>query len=133
MSLLIVQIRNDSQIFGSRQLGLLTEKETVALTSGTGVTLDISQGSVFTITLAHNISTFTWSNPASGTDVSAFVLKVTQDGTGNRTIAFPASVDFAGGTAPTLSTGAGDVDVFVFFTVNAGTTYYGFTAGLDMS
>ena len=96
--------------------------------------MDISQGSVFTITLAHNIGTFTWSNPASGTnDVSAFVLKVTQDGTGNRTIAFPASVDFAGGTAPTLSTGAADVDVFVFFTVNGGTTYYGFTAGLDMS
>ncbi len=109
-------------------------EETVALTSGTSVTLDISQGSVFTITLAHNISTFTWSNPASGTnDVSAFVLKVTQDGTGNRTIAFPAAVDFAGGTAPTLSTGAADVDVFVFFTVNGGTTYYGFTAGLDMS
>ena len=109
-------------------------EETVALTSGTSVTLDISQGSVFTITLAHNISTFTWSNPASGTnDVSAFVLKVTQDGTGNRTIAFPAAVDFAGGTAPTLSTGANDVDVFVFFTVDAGTNYYGFTAGLDMS
>ena len=109
-------------------------EETVALTSGTSVTLDISQGSVFTITLAHNISTFTWSNPASGTnDVSAFVLKVTQDGTGNRTIAFPAAVDFAGGTAPTLSTGAADVDVFVFFTVNGGTTYYGFTAGQDLS
>jgi hypothetical protein len=110
----------------------LTE-QAVALTSGTSVTLDISAGSLFTITLAHNIGTFTWSNPASGTDVSAFVLKVTQDGTGNRTIAFPASVVWAGGTAPELSTGAADVDVLVFFTVNAGTTYYGFTAGLDMS
>ena len=79
-------------------------EETVALTSGTSVTLDISQGSVFTITLAHNIGTFTWNNPASGTDVSAFVLKVTQDGTGNRTISFPAAVDWAGGTAPELST-----------------------------
>ena len=127
-----------SKVLTANASGIVTfnkaiTEETVALTSGTGVTLDISQGSVFTITLAHNIGTFTWSNPASGTDVSAFVLKVTQDGTGNRTIAFPASVDFAGGTAPTLSTGAGDVDVFVFFTVNAGTTYYGFTAGLDMS
>ncbi len=34
---------------------------------------------------------------------------------------------------PTLSTGANDVDVFVFFTVDAGTTYYGFTAGQDLS
>ena len=110
----------------------LTE-QAVALTSGTSVTLDISAGSLFTITLAHNIGTFTWSNSASSGDVSAFVLKVTQDGTGNRTIAFPASVDFAGGTAPTLSTGAGDVDIFVFFSSDGGTTYYGSTLGLDMS
>ena len=46
---------------------------------------------------------------------------------------FQPQYDWAGGTAPELSTGANDVDVFVFFTVNAGTTYYGFTAGLDMS
>ena len=108
-------------------------EEAVSLTSGTSVTLDISQGSVFTITLAHNIGTFTWSNPATAPDVSSFVLLVTQDGTGNRTIAFPSEVAFAGGTAPTLSTGAGDIDVFVFFTVNGTSKYYGFTAGLDMS
>ena len=110
----------------------LTE-QAVSLTSGTSVTLDISAGSLFTITLAHNIGTFTWSNPASSGDVSAFVLKVTQDGTGSRTITFPTSVDFAGGTAPTLSTGAGDVDIFVFFSSDGGTTYFGSTLGLDMS
>ena len=127
-----------SKVLTANASGIVTfnkaiTEQSVALTSGTSVTLDISQGSVFTITLAHNISTFTWSNPATSGDVSAFVLKVTQDGTGSRTIAFPASVDFAGGTAPTLSTGANDVDVFVFFTVDAGTTYFGFTAGQDLS
>jgi hypothetical protein len=127
-----------SKVLTANASGIVTfnkaiTEQSVALTSGTSVTLDISQGSVFTITLAHNISTFTWSNPATSGDVSAFVLKVTQDGTGSRTIAFPAAVDFAGGTAPTLSTGANDVDVFVFFTVDAGTTYYGFTAGQDLS
>ena len=127
-----------SKVLTANASGIVTfnkaiTEQSVALTSGTSVTLDISQGSVFTITLAHNISTFTWSNPATSGDVSAFVLKVTQDGTGSRTIAFPAAVDFAGGTAPTLSTGANDVDVFVFFTVDAGTTYFGFTAGQDLS
>jgi len=127
-----------SKVLTANASGIVTfnkaiTEQSVALTSGTSVTLDISQGSVFTITLAHNISTFTWSNPATSGDVSAFVLKVTQDGTGSRTIAFPAAVDFAGGTAPTLSTGANDVDVFVFFTVDGGTTYYGFTAGQDLS
>ena len=109
------------------------QEESTALTSGTSVTLNIRDGSVYTITLAHNIGTFTWSNPAGSGYASSFVLKVTQDGTGNRTISWPGSVDWAGGTAPTLSTGANDVDVFVFFTVDGGTTYYGFTAGQDMS
>lgn len=127
-----------SKVLTANASGIVTfnkaiTEQSVSLTSGTSVTLDISQGSVFTITLAHNIGTFTWSNPATSGDVSAFVLKVTQDGTGSRTIAFPAAVDFAGGTAPTLSTGANDVDVFVFFTVDAGTTYFGFTAGQDLS
>ena len=127
-----------SKVLTANASGIVTfnkaiTEQSVALTSGTSVTLDISQGSVFTITLAHNITSFTWSNPATSGDVSAFVLKVTQDGTGNRTIAFPAAVDFAGGTAPELSTGANDVDVFVFFTVDGGTIYYGFTAGQDLS
>ena len=91
------------------------QQESTALTSGTSVTLDLNAGTVFTITLAHNIGTFTWSNPASSGYASVFSLKVTQDGTGGRTISWPASVDWASGTAPTLSSGANDVDVFVFF------------------
>ena len=127
-----------SKVLTANASGIVTfnkaiTEQSVALTSGTSVTLDISQGSVFTITLAHNITSFTWSNPATSGDVSAFVLKVTQDGTGSRTIAFPTSVDFAGGTAPTLSTAANAVDVFVFFSLDQGTTYYGFTAGQDMT
>ena len=109
------------------------QQESTAVTSGTSVTLDLNAGTVFTITLAHNIGTFTWSNPASSGYASVFSLKVTQDGTGGRTISWPASVDWASGTAPTLSSGANDVDVFVFFTVDGGTTYYGFTSGQDLS
>ena len=109
------------------------QQESTALTSGTSVTLDLNAGTVFTITLAHNIGTFTWSNPASSGYASVFSLKVTQDGTGGRTISWPASVDWASGTAPTLSSGANDVDVFVFLTVDGGTTYYGFTSGQDLS
>ena len=46
-------------------------------------------------------------------------------------ITWPASVDWAGGTAPIL-TGAG-VDVLVFYTYDAGTTYYGFVTGKNLS
>ena len=65
------------------------------------------------------------------------VMKVIQDGTGSRTIAWPdgtnsVTVRWPGDTAPTLSSGAADVDIFVFFTHDGGTNYYGFSAGLDM-
>tara|TARA_Y100001970_G_C14220401_1_gene852303 strand:- start:1052 stop:2761 length:1710 start_codon:yes stop_codon:yes gene_type:complete len=108
-----------------------TTEQSTALTSGTTVNLDVRDGGVFTITLGHNITTFNWNNPAASGYASSFALKVTQDGTGGRTIAWPASVDWASATAPTLSSGANDVDVFVFFTTDA-STWYGFTSGLDM-
>ena len=75
--------------------------------------------------------TYTFSNPAASGKVSAFTLKVIQDSSA-RTITWPNSVDWAGGTAPTLSTGNAEVDVFVFVTYDGGTIYYGFTAGQAM-
>jgi len=125
--------------------GAVSEKAaTNATISSTSATLDIRDGSVFQITLASNINAggFNWDNHAASGHVSSFVLKVIQDGTGSRTIAWPdhgvggdtnnVTVRWPGDTAPTLSSGAGDVDVFVFFTHDGGTNYYGFTAGLDM-
>ena len=110
-----------------------TQEKSAALTSGTTVALDLNLATTFTITLAHNIGTFNWTNPAASGAVSSFVLKVTQDGTAGRTIAWPSGVDWAAATAPTLSAAAGNVDVFVFFTSDAGTTWYGFTAGQVLS
>ncbi len=82
--------------------------------------------------MALHKATYTFVTPEASGYVSAITLKVTQDSTA-RTITWPSSVDWAGGTAPTLSTGSGDVDIFVFVTYDGGTTYYGFTAGQDMS
>jgi hypothetical protein len=111
--------------------GLREAYSAVTSSSGTA-TLDFSAATVFQLTLSEDVSTFTWNNaPTSGT-AFGFTLKVIQDSTA-RTIAFPASVDWPGGIAPTLSSGSGDVDVFTFFTIDGGTTYYGFTAGQDLS
>lgn len=118
--------------------GAVSEKAaTNATISSTTAALDVRDGSVFQLTLASNITTFNWSNHAASGHVSSFVMKVVQDGTGSRTIAWPdgtnsVTVRWPGDTAPTLSSGAADVDVFVFFTHDGGTNYYGFTAGLDM-
>jgi len=109
----------------------VVEDDTTVTSTGGAATLNCQDGNVFSHTLTEDV-TYTFSNaPASGRSFG-FVLKVVQDSTA-RTITWPASVDWAGATAPTLSTGSGEVDVFVFFTVDNGTTWYGFTAGQDMS
>ena len=98
--------------------------------SGATTTLDLATGNVFAHALVAN-ATFTFSNaPATGTAFS-FVLKLTQ-GSGPYTATWP-NVSWNGGNAPVLSSGNNNIDVFVFFTHDGGSSWYGFTAGQDMS
>jgi hypothetical protein len=106
------------------------EESTAITSSSNAATLNLRDGDNFTHTLSENV-TYTFSNPAASGKVSAFTLKVIQDSSA-RAITWPASVDWAASTAPTLSTGSGNVDVFVFATYDGGITYYGFTAGQAM-
>ena len=99
--------------------------------SGTSTTIDLSSATNFTHNLVGN-TTYTFSNPAASGSVSAFTLKIRQD-TSARTITWPSSVDWAGGTAPTLTSQTYGIDIFTFFTLDGGTTYYGFVAGQAMS
>ena len=91
--------------------------------SGTALTLDASSasGAVKTITLTGNC-TFTLTGAASGRAVGLELI-LTQDGTGSRTVTWPASVKWSGG-APVLSTAAGAVDRVVLVSYNNGTTWY---------
>ena len=107
--------------------------ESYTATSGQGtVDLDMVDGNVFQHTASGGNVTFTFSNPSASGTSCAFTLKWIQDSS-DRTATWPASVDWAAATAPTLTSGSGKVDIFTFFTVDAGTTWYGFTAGQDMS
>lgn len=89
-------------------------------TSGATETLDLSLYSVHDVTMDQNC-TFTFSNPAPSGDLTEFVLILR----GAFTPTFPASVDWAGGAAPTYATPS----KYVFSTVDAGTTYMGTLAG----
>ena len=99
--------------------------------TGSAETIDITSGNVVTATLDDNC-TFTFSNPSASGKACSFTLILTQDGSGSRAVTWPGAVQWASSTAPTLSTGAADVDIFAFITVDAGTTWFGFTGGLDM-
>jgi len=106
------------------------EESTTITSSSNAATLNLRDGNSFLHDLTENV-TYTFSNPAASGKLSMFTLKVIQDSSA-RTITWPSSVDWAAATAPTLSAGNNNVDVFVFFTIDGGTTYYGFTAGQAM-
>ena len=101
-----------------------------ALAAAATVDIDLTTGNVFTITPDQN-TTFTFSNPSPTGKSCAFTLIWTQDSS-DRTIAWPASVDWAGGSAPDVTSGAAKIDVYTFFTLDEGTIWYGFQAGADM-
>jgi len=103
------------------------DEATSITSSSNAATINLRDGNVFDHDLTENV-TYTFSNPAASGRASAFILKVIQDSSA-RTITWPGSVDWPAATAPTLTATNNGVDVFVFFTIDGGTTYYGFTAG----
>ena len=90
--------------------------------------IDLTLGNVVSGTVDTSTTTFTFSNPPATGKSGSFTLLLTNGG--SQTVNWPAAVDWAGGTAPTLT--AAGVDVLTFTTVDAGTIWYGFAAGLDM-
>jgi hypothetical protein len=100
--------------------------------TGTATTINLLNANVFTATLTGNC-TFTLSNPIA-TGSSSFTLILTNDGTAGRTVAWAGgSFVFPGGAAAlSRTTTANAVDVWVFFTPNGGTTWYGNIAMKDM-
>lgn len=92
-------------------------------------TLDLSSGNVFSDAPSANV-TYVFSNPPATGTAYGFTLKVTPSAT--VTITWPASVDWAGGTAPTAPA-SGETDVFTFYTQDGGTNWYGFQAGDAMA
>ena len=104
-----------------------TDDVNTITSSSNAATINLQLGNVFEHDLTENV-TYTFSNPGANNTATVFILKIIQDSSA-RTITWPGSVDWAGGTAPTLTATNNGVDVFVFFTRDGGTTYYGFTAG----
>ena len=105
--------------------------ETVNAIGGTGggtQDIDVTAGNVVTATVDTSTNTFTFSNPSATGRACSFTLLLTNGG--SQTVNWPSSVDWAGGDAPSLTSSG--IDILTFTTVDAGTIWYGFAAGLDM-
>jgi hypothetical protein len=106
----------------------LQEVKTAPTISSGTLTLNCALGNVFAVPLNANITTLSFSNVPSTGNAYGLTLALTADGTA-RTVNWGATVKWPGGTAPTLTSTNGKVDVFVLTTWDGGTTWYGFTAG----
>ena len=87
------------------------EVTTTALTSGV-ITLDFGTGNNFDITLGGNSTLQTPTTPSGGQTGN---ITIRQDGTGSRTLSYSGGWQFAGGTAPTLTTSASGVDLISYY------------------
>lgn len=117
----------------------IVEEFTTVTSSSNAVTCNLRDGTHFVHTLTENTE-FTFSNAASSGKVSVLTLKLIQDSSASGyTVTWPedvsnnAIVDWAAGTAPTLTATASAVDYFVFITHDGGSSWYGFTAGQAMA
>jgi hypothetical protein len=96
---------NVAQSFSAAQRGAIT-----ALTDGATITPDFSLSNNWSLSIGGNR---TLANPTNLTAGQSGCIYITQT-TGSHTLAYGSNWDFAGGTAPTLSTAASAVDVLVY-------------------
>ena len=99
--LLLSETTNGQTVTGGVRSNIVT------LTDAANIAYDMDDGNNATVTLGGNRTLDNPSNITVGQSGSIFIV---QDGTGSRTLSFGSSFDFAGGTAPTLTTTASAVD-----------------------
>ena len=104
-----------------------------SITSGTNA--DCEDGNVQSVTFTANTFNFGLTN-ALGSNSSTITLIVTNGGLATVTWLSGAhggggaAVDWAGGSAPTLTNSG--IDILTFTTINGGTQWYGFPSGIDL-
>lgn len=97
------------------------------------LTLDLTTGNVFQTTLTEDVTTLNLNNPPASGKAGSTLLIIVQDATGGWSITWPGSVQWPGGTAPTLTGTANSVDIVSLVTRDGGTTWFGFEGGLNFS
>ena len=114
------QVTTQARIYTAAQRGEIT-----TLTDGANISVDLAASNNFSATLAGNRTLDNPTNIVAGQSGSIFIV---QDGTGSRTLAYGSYYDFAGGTAPTLTTDASAVDRIDYLVRSATSIHCVFTA-----
>lgn len=128
-----INMANGNQLksLGNRvKFSSYSEKVNSLTVASGSLTIDLESGTVHSVTLDQSVTSLNFANVQSSR-ASSVTLYVTQDGTGGYGIDF-AGLRAAGGTAPTVSSGANEQTDLVF-TTQDGATWSVYVAGLDMS
>ena len=112
----------NSTVFSGVFLDGYTEEVNTANT-GAAYTINLSDGTVQILTLTDNC-TLTFPTAVAG---KSFILLIKQDGTGGRTVTWPAVAKWPSNAAPAVITTANQLDKFVF--TSDGTNWYGSNGG----
>ena len=99
-----------NQFYGYASVSGAFKTPLVSGTDGATVTFDLNDSNTHRVTLGGN-RTLAITNVSYG---QKFTTRLTQDGTGSRTVTWFNNIHWAGGTAPTLTTTAHQTDVFGF-------------------
>ena len=118
-------VTDTAQTFTKAQRGSISAISIAA--SDTTKTLDFNTANNFALTLA-NTSSCTLANPSNLTAGQSGSIFVVQDSTGSRLLTYGSQWDFAGGTAPTLSTAASSVDRIDYIVRSTSSIHAVFTA-----
>jgi hypothetical protein len=118
----------DNELFRAKLRDYSESVSSPTISSGT-LTLNLETSNIFTVNLNAAITTpiVITNVPASGSGAS-FTLIFTADGI-PRSVSWPTSIKWAGGTPPTITSAIGKVDSFAFFTSDGGTTWQGYIGG----
>jgi hypothetical protein len=126
-----IQIDDTGQTNITGPLLRTTEVVTAPSISAGILVLNLSTGQNFNVALNAAITTLTISNPVASGIMQGFTLMFTADGT-PRSVTWPGSIKWSGGTAPTLTSTAGKIDMFTVVSVDGGTSWLAFIPGQNL-
>jgi hypothetical protein len=96
--------------------GVWSAAEEVTLTDAATIAVDMATFLNAVVTLGGNR---TLGNPTNTVAQRSGVIRIVQDATGSRTLAYGSSWEFAGGTAPVLSTSAAAEDLLFYYVISS--------------
>ena len=96
------------------------------------ITRSFANGAVQTLTLTGNVTSLAISNPPASGIAGTITFRI-DHGTGPFTWSHPSGIKWPGGTPPTMSSGASEISIVSYMTVDGGTTWDGAFWGADMS